>query len=283
MIEAEIQQDGAKSAGFRADFDYSYRRSKWAEEHTCDLINQDPRFVALPYGRSRIRDGSVTNKEYSERFLDTETHGKRPDVLVFERSVYDELLQLYPNILGNLEEHADERADTIVPHALAAVEVESSVYFVRRMKKFGRPAARIWKNTPYHGIGFGAKESNAPHIFLKSSDLNRLRGWRSHFNVPIFMAQFYFDACYLLPLAKAERAISEKAIKPRIYKYSSREDLEVYRVWYTLAEEFGKLRTPARPDVVIVETTNAKVESHVIFSGGQWSVRTEATDQFLNA
>ena len=105
------------------DFTARWSEGAWAEARIIDAINREPALLAVQYG---ITTGEAfwSARDMDARDLPNQSlHGKRPDVLVFERAALtiDEQARL-----GSLCEQGDAECDALVARASFAIESEFS-------------------------------------------------------------------------------------------------------------------------------------------------------------
>jgi hypothetical protein len=100
----------------------------------------------VSYGKSGVSSARnlQERQEYWNLHKERESFGKRPDVLVFERSVFENLLSKHSLIFGNLPDNLESDIQEIVESSLLAIESEASIWQGEKMKHFGR---NWWEKT----------------------------------------------------------------------------------------------------------------------------------------
>jgi hypothetical protein len=218
------------------DFLARYDQGFWAERLVRTLLDKSARFRAIPYGTSRSEPFTdlETFKSYSvnEALLQAWSAGrrwKRPDLLVIPRS----LLQKTggndtwtPDLL-----HWDnDRCQDFVRAACAAIEVETSLWEVRR-----------------------AKRAKVPLSFtVKDEDLAPLRNWVRANQPALFIVQVFYDEAYALPFTKLEFLIGADAPPDR--------RVEAVRDRFTKKPTF---KIPLKEGVLLGEIPEPDVEGRV--------------------
>ncbi len=176
------------------DFLARYDQGFWAERLTRVFLDRSTHARAIPYGTSRSEPFTDldTFRKYavSEALLQAWSSGqrwKRPDLLLVPRA----LLQ---RVGGNDEWTPDllhwdnERCKEYVATATAAIEVETSLWQVKR--------------------------ASVPLSFtVKEEDLGPLRNWVRANKPPLYVVQVFYDQAFALPFAKLEELIEAGTVK----------------------------------------------------------------------
>lgn len=179
------------------DFLARYDQGFWAERLVRVLLDRSAHSRAIPYGTSRSEPFTDldTFRKYAvnEALLQAWASGqrwKRPDLLLLPRTFLrrtggtDEAI---PDLL-----HWDnERCREYVEAATAAVEVETSLWIVKRATAAGV------------GLSFT----------IKDEDLGPLRNWVRANRPPLYVIQVFYDQALILPFGKLEQLIREKVVK----------------------------------------------------------------------
>ena len=133
----------AQTPRFRGEnFKGKWSLGSWAEQKIIAAINASEHFRAVSYGKSGVSTAKSKEevRDYWNLHKERESYGKRPDVLVFERETYAELIkdgqnaELFKDLAGNLEIDIQE----IVNASLLGIESEASIWQGEKMKHFGR-------------------------------------------------------------------------------------------------------------------------------------------------
>jgi hypothetical protein len=155
----------------------------WAEQIVAQLVRKAG-LIPVAYGD----DNSLAAGEdgFREMYLRNRTglwtHGKRPDILVFEPNTHDEL-----GLRGSLRGFPEEDELRIVPRALAGLEVRGSKF---RAKKY-----REVRATENQG---GASPDQEQCFTPKVEDLSLVLHWVKRYRVRHFYAQVFLDEVHLI-------------------------------------------------------------------------------------
>jgi AccI restriction endonuclease len=118
-----------------SNFITNKEQGDWAENLVFSAINEYSRnFVAVKYGKS---DAVVAGEEGFDDFFasfqeELDEIGKRPDLLLFQKSDFDPQLGLDISRLPHLETYA------YVRKAIAGIEVRSSAFLIERYEQYMR-------------------------------------------------------------------------------------------------------------------------------------------------
>lgn len=150
-----------------SDFTARWTEGAWAELKILEALNAEPGIVAVQYG---ITTGEAfwSIREMKARDLPDQTvHGKRPDVLVFDRNaITEEELA----IVEKVHELDDNSSDAVVRKAKLAIESEFSPYdYDFRREQYGKELS----------------------FTIKEEDLEPTKSWRAHFGVEVGIVQIF--------------------------------------------------------------------------------------------
>ena len=175
-----------------SDFEARWTEGAWAELKLLESINDVPALVAVQFG---ITDGTAfwSQADMDARNLpDQSQHGKRPDILVFQR---DDFTNSEVAELNELVLKSDNEAEELARRAVMAIESEFSPYAYK------------------HRLEHYEKELS---FTIKDEDLKPLVAWHDHFGVPLGIAQVYFDSAYFLSFGILLDGIKSGTIKRQI-------------------------------------------------------------------
>jgi len=115
-----------------SEFLTNKEQGDWAEMTLLNVINsQSNNYIAVKYGRDdSIIAGEDGFKDFYESYQqELDSIGKRPDILIFDKSdfPYDEL---------NISNFSLELLDEIVPKAKCGIEVRSSAFLIDKYEKY---------------------------------------------------------------------------------------------------------------------------------------------------
>ncbi|GEM56348.1 restriction endonuclease [Flavobacterium branchiophilum] len=134
IIDWEIERKRGKppTQAF-SEFLTNREQGDWAENLILMAINfESDNFKAVQYGKSEnIVAGEVGFEDFYEQYQDElETIGKRPDILLFSKEVYQD------DWGTNISNFSSEILNQIVPLATAGIEVRSSAFLVEEYNQF---------------------------------------------------------------------------------------------------------------------------------------------------
>jgi len=252
-----------------ADFEGKWSLGSWAEQKIINSINASDLFRAVSYGRSEV--SSAKNKEERQEeydlYKERESSGKRPDLLVFEREIYDELMKdgKYASLLADLSNNPESEIQEIVPNSLLAIESKASLWEGKKMSHFGRDwSNKVGRRNPLREV----KNWSAPTVMLKEEELNPLNNWESHYRKPVYIVHIFYDVAYILSFSKLKEYIAEGVItvKQEVYDNNPKD---VFSVYYGLANEFGIFADTAKIVPRYYQTKGGKFKPDLSFEGGE--------------
>lgn len=270
-----------------------------------ESINASDSYSALPYGRSQV--GPENREEipaYWEKYIQAESVGKRPDILILRREDFDRLAAHFPE---DATLATDEELAPFLEAAVCGIEAENSLWVAEKMPDYG--AERITR-----------KDFKAPTVIVKEQDAPELRAWQDHYLIPICVVQVFYDRGYIIRLDEILEAVDEiEAIQKGegtessgIAELDEKENKKnaarlqkdrgvfiteqsyadsrtgtsskkiIYRAHYSTAREFGILdpeNPPTTKSKVMIES-NGKIMAYVHFEGGILHLNAEALELF---
>ena len=288
-----------------SDFAMRFAQGQWSEERIIESINASSDYKAIPYGRSQV--GPENPEEipaYWEKYIQAESVGKRPDILVFFRSDFERLEDLLPEDPTLAQ---DDDLEPFLEVAICAIEAENSLWVAEEMTDYGTK-----KITKLNFV--------APTIIVKEEDAPELEAWQAHYKIPICIVQVFYDRGYIVELDQVTGAVNKinaalrgegiaslglaeldekesKKLARELQKNlgvfvkeqkfaDSRTGTStgkiIYRTHYSVAHEFGRL-DPAdkpKPTPKVKFETNGKIMAYVHFEGGTMRLSKPAIDLF---
>jgi hypothetical protein len=158
------------------DFYVKWSAGNWAElvalRFCREVLSEGLGVTAFRYGYSsgRIAHSLEEFREIEREKEELEKFGKRPNLLLYDQRFAEE----HYRELEELVRRPDEEVAQLVGSALAAAEVEMSLWSVKRAKK----------------LSFTVKEE----------DVRPLQSWRDRFGIPILVFQVFMDELHFAPL-----------------------------------------------------------------------------------
>lgn len=231
-----------------SDFTARWTEGAWAELRILEALNAEPRLVAVQYG---ITSGEAfwSVRDMQARELPDQTlHGKRPDILVFDRAgITDEELAIVEKVC-ELDDHSCE---AVVRKAKLAIESEFSPYdYGYRLQQYGKELS----------------------FTIKEEDLEPTKSWRTHFGVEVGIVQIFLDSAFMLPVGDLLSGIADGSIKRTFERSYSKH---VYYPRMSRGIVFG---TFADRPVIAAEATldkYGKYTAHRKVTGGALTISDE--------
>lgn len=254
----------------------------WAEQKIIAAINASEQFRAVSYGKSGV--SAAKSKEeirhYWNLHKERESFGKRPDVLVFEREIFDDLIkdeknaELFEDLAGNVESGIQE----IVNASLLGIESEASIWQGEKMKHFGRNwSEKTGGLKPLNLV----KNWTAPTVIVKDEDLQPLVAWQNYYRKPIYIVHLFYDMALMLDFSKLREYIAEGVVKAEVFDYGKASKI-IYKTFYGLAAEFGKFTELAEIVPFVSQTGGGKFEADLYFKGGEIEISRDTIREWLS-
>jgi len=266
-----------------SDFLMRWSQGRWAEDIVIRAINATGEFHAIPYGPSSVAPSDPQEMEqYFERLDQAITTGKRPDLLILDRSDYETIQDKLDRIgIENIPFTPEDRLGFLLSKALMAVEVENSLWIAKQMPDYGRGKPLEALGYP-ELIGF-AKNKKVPTLIIKDEDLEPLRGWESNWEVPIFVFHVFYDLGFYISFERAIWLIEKGIISPTKQTFyapggpTTRK--VIYKIWYTLAYPLGTMVKEPRMVAKFVQDKNGHILPYVHFSEGELRLSKEIINE----
>lgn len=183
-----------------SDFTARWTEGAWAELKIVHAINKEPELIAVQYG---ITDGEAfwSIRDMDARNLpDQSQHGKRPDVLVFDRR---DLTTQELATVETIYELDDASCEIVVKKARLAIESEFSPYnYAHRIEQYGKELS----------------------FTIKDEDLLPTLKWKSHFGVEVGIVQLFLDSAFMLAVQDLQDGIKAGTIK-KTFERSYKKDV----------------------------------------------------------
>jgi AccI restriction endonuclease len=273
----------AQTPRFRGEnFKGKWSLGSWAEQKIINAINASENFRAVSYGKSGVSTAKTKEEvcDYWNLHKERESFGKRPDVLVFEKSIFDELIndekkaELLKDLAGNLEADVEE----IVNASLLGIESEASIWQGEKMKHFGRNwAEKTGGLKPLNEV----KTWTAPTVIVKDEDLQPLIDWQNYYQKPIYIVHLFYDMALMLNFSKLRQYIAEGTVKGEIFDYG-KASKTIYKTFYGLATEFGKFTELAEIIPFVSQTNGGKFEADLYFEGGEIIISQDTIQEWVS-
>lgn len=267
---------------FRGDnFKGKWSLGSWAEQRIISAINETESLRAVPYGKSGVSSAKnlKEKQDYWNLHKERESFGKRPDILVFEKNIYDNLFSTYSAILNNLPDNMENDIHEIVASALIAVESEASIWQGEKMSHFGRHWS---ERTGRQKKSISELASwKAPTVIVKDEDLQPLINWQLFYEKPIYIVHLFYDMALMLNFSKLREYISDGTVKGEMFDYG-KAPKTIYKTFYGLADEFGKFTELAEIIPFVSQTNGGKFEADLYFEGGEIEINQATIHKWLS-
>jgi len=234
------------------DFLARWSQGSWAESKVIEMIGSCG-YVAVPYGPSR---GNPIEREFSGwiRFFEEyqhrlETQGKRPDLLVFEKSFAKSNETIY-----KLQDMDDESSSQVASACIIALEVETSLWKAKRALLRGTELS----------------------FTIKEEDMERLTQWQRTYKKPLLIVQVFYDSAYAISYEKVKESIAHGETKKA--KKDRKTGKLTYKTPLSMGVEFAMLAEAPRVESSVLESDKGMIMAYASFKGG----RFDLTPQGLN-
>lgn len=205
------------------EFREKLSRSIWAEDLLRTAINAvSQRVVAVRFGVAKAMP-ERRRKEHTAAIKRMRTHGKRPDVLLYDaRWLSQQDNETQKRITQDLESLPDDECDDLVRRSAVAIECETSMWNIELMTKSTR---------------------RKPTVVVKTLDYPDLIAWAQFFEKPVYVLQLFMDRAYQISLRRLQNAIRRGRIRAE-RRYGV--PFEAYYVEPPLAALAARLDPPAK-------------------------------------
>jgi len=184
-----------------SQFVINREQGDWAEDLLFRAIQEvDRGIVPVRYGRTdKIIAGESGFKEFYNKYQDElDKLGKRPDLLIFRESDYDDEWHNDITHLGT------ELLDVIIPKAIVAFEIRSSAFLVEEYQRYVKSEKRKGKR---QFLSFTPKVE----------DIYIIHKWIKRYGVPHFYVQVFFDKVYCISFENILRIVSDSSARNKTF------------------------------------------------------------------
>lgn len=256
-----------------SDFLMRWEQGRWSEEIVLRALNQTTEFGILPYGPSTVAPEDPQELElFFEKMDVIALEGKRPDLLLYDKSVFDWACSELQRRLGSVEAMAEtssaEMRD-VIGKARAAFEIENSLWVTEKMPGFGKPFSRYMRGKK---AGQLKPAGIIPTIIVKQEDIPRLQAWEADFRIPIYIVHIFYDRGYFIQFGDLLTLLDSGEIGMETQRFTNPDgtastEKQIVKVPYILCKEFGTVSGPTLLPRTFVDK-NGKVMTYVTFEGG---------------
>lgn len=215
-------------------------------------LNGTEEFGVLPYEPSTV---APDKPRELERFFETmdqvAQEGKRPDLLLYDKSTFGCVSKEIVKRIGGLEKLPTTPSDVfgdVIAKARAAIEVENSLWVTEQMPGFRKKFSRFSQGKR---TGRLKAAGIVPTIIVKNEDVPGLKHWEATFGIPIYIVHIFYDRGYFIRFREVLDAVRRGDIGPEEQKYTNPDGTasspkQIVKVPYVLCKEFGKVCEPQR-------------------------------------
>jgi len=257
-----------------SDFLMRWAQGRWSEEIVVRALNQTSQFGVIPYGPSTVAPEDPNALElFFEKMDVIAQEGKRPDLLLYDRSTFDWAQSTLEHRLGSVEKMAETssaQVRDVIAKARAALEVENSLWVTEKMPGFGRPFSRYTRGK---NKGRLKPAGIIPTIIVKQEDIPRLQQWEADYAIPIYVVHIFYDRGYFIKFSDVLTLLDSGELGMEIQRFTNPDGTaaspkQIVKVPYILCKEFGTVSGPTLVPRTFVDK-NGKVMTYVTFSGGE--------------
>jgi hypothetical protein len=257
-----------------SDFLMRWSQGRWSEEIVIRALNQTRQFGVIPYGPSTIAPEDPHELELFFETMDTiAQEGKRPDLLLYEKTRFHWARTSLERRLGNIEkivETPSTQLRDVIVQAHAALEIENSLWVTEKMPGFGKPFSRYTR-----GKNKGRLKPSGiiPTIIIKEEDIPRLQQWEEAYGVPIYVVHIFYDRGYFVKFDEVMDLLDSGELGMEIQRFTNPDGTasspkQIVKVPYILCKEFGMVSGQGLKPMTFVDK-NGKVMTYATFSGGE--------------
>lgn len=257
-----------------SDFLMPWAQGRWSEEIVESALNQTSQFGVIPYGPSTIAPEDPNELElFFEKMDVIAQEGKRPDLLLYDKTTFDWAQVELENRLGSVEKMAQTSSGQlrdVIMRARAALEIENSLWVTEKMPGFGKPFSRYIRGK---NEGRLKPAGIIPTIIVKEEDVPRLRQWQAEYEVPIYVVHIFYDRGYFIKFNDVLALLDSGELGMETQRFTNPDGTastpkQIVKVPYILCKEFGLVSGPELVPRTFVDK-NGKVMTYVTFSGGK--------------
>jgi hypothetical protein len=269
-----------------SDFLMRWSQGRWSEEIVMRALNQTAEFGVIPYGPSTVAPDDPKELEYFFETMEIiEREGKRPDLLLYRRQELAQVRQEIEQRWGGLDripQTPSSEIGSIIAKAVAALEIENSLWVTSQMPGFGKPFGKYIRGK---NKGRLKPAGIIPTIIVKGEDIPRLKQWEARFHTPIYVVHIFFDRGFFVRFDEILRLLRSRRLGYDIQKFSNPDGTvstpkRIVKVPYILCKEFGLVSNPTLSPKTFVDR-NGKVMTYVTFSGGDIRLAEQVFEEWL--
>ena len=231
------------------DFLQNQLRGQWAELVCCAI--EWPEHEILPFGPSgSAMPGEEDHESIVRTFREiTLTEGKRPDLIVFESTVWGQLTEAKKRAASEWPDRLLARSEhEMIRSSACGIEVKNSTWhYSERRSAGGGPLA----------------------VTIKDEEIDSISDWSEKYGVPVLFMQVLFDEVYCMSFLRMVDAINnEQMYKAGDYKAErDRKTSKYYHRFFLNGEAHLCAKTvfPDRSKAIVSVLPNGYVIPHIRF------------------
>jgi hypothetical protein len=264
-----------------SDFLMRWSQGRWAEELVQSAFEKEDTFRVVPYGPSSVAPTEPEKLEsYFEMLRNVNIVGKRPDFLILHKRSYEQIQDDLNRIqLSNIPFTSDDQLEFLISKAIAAAEVETSLWVASEMPDYGK--GKPLQNDPT--IVTFKKRQKAPTIIIKEEDIEPLKEWQKYHKIPVYIFHLFYDLAYFLSFSRALELIRRKIVVPTRQTFQApggpTTTKNIYKFWYTLARPLGKMVKPPSLVAKHIKDKNGHILPYVHFENGELELSHEIIEE----
>jgi hypothetical protein len=267
-----------------SDFLMRWSQGVWSEKRLTDAINATDHFFAIPYGPSGT--APTNDVRAFELYFERLEHAglgklKRPDLLLFKKSDFDEV-NTFLNSIGGVEElpfTVEDELRPLLSKALIAIECENSLWVAEKMPDYAKSLKPQKRLGGKHGL---AKNAVLPTVIIKEEDRTPLKKWQEESGVSIHVWHVFFDKAFGLALDEAERLVNEGWILPTEQVFQApggaTTKKAIYKYYYHYAYPLGHSIEQPRLIPECIQDKNGHILPYVKFEGGTLELTSDVNN-----
>jgi hypothetical protein len=268
-----------------SDFLMRWAQGRWSEEIVMRALNRTDEFGVLPYGPSTVAPDDPKELEMFFETMDViAREGKRPDLLLYDKNVFERVRQTVANRWGAVTKIAETPSPElreIISQARVALEIENSLWVTSKMPGFGKEFSRYTRGK---NKGRLKPAGVIPTIIVKEEDIPRLKHWETEFGIPIYVVHIFYDRGYFIKFDRIIELLGSGELGFEIQKFTNPDGTaatpkKIVKVPYILCQEFGAVSNPTLSPKTFVDK-NGKVMTYVTFSGGEISLSENVFEEW---
>jgi len=257
-----------------SDFLMRWAQGRWSEEIVFHTLNQTKQYGVIPYGPSTVAPEDPKELElFFEKIDVINQEGKRPDLLLYDKTTYSWVQSEVEKCLGNIERVAETSSSElkdIISKADYALEVENSLWVTEKMPGFGKPFSRYERGK---NKGRLKPPGTVPTVIVKDEDIPRLQKWEADFGVPIYIVHIFYDRGYFVKFSDILGLLESGEIWKEMQKFTNPDGTaatpkSIVKIPYILCKYFGTVFGQELIARTFIDK-NGKVMTYATFHGGE--------------